>query len=53
MMIELQIPIGEYGPLATLAAAANMPLDKYVANECTLQAKEKKLTMVQQSSNEH
>lgn len=28
--ITLQIPYDEYGPLATLAAAANMPLDKYI-----------------------
>lgn len=30
-IITLQIPYNEYGPLATLAAAANMPLDKYIA----------------------
>ena len=28
--ITLQIPLSEYGQLATLAAAANMPIDKYV-----------------------
>lgn len=31
MRITLHIPIGEYGTLATLAALANMPIDKYVA----------------------
>lgn len=31
--ITLQIPYDEYGPLATLAAAANMPLDKYIQKE--------------------
>lgn len=28
--ITLQIPLSEYGQLATLAAAANMPIDQYV-----------------------
>lgn len=28
--ITLQIPINEYGQIATLAAAANMPLDQFV-----------------------
>lgn len=28
--IVLQIPLNEYGQLATLAAAANMPIDQYV-----------------------
>lgn len=31
MKITLQVPISEYGTLATLAALANMPIDKYVA----------------------
>ena len=31
--VTLQIPLTEYGPIATLAAAANMPLDKYVAQK--------------------
>lgn len=30
MNITLQIPIEEYGKIATLAAAANMPIDKYI-----------------------
>jgi hypothetical protein len=29
--IILQIPLKEYGTIATLAAAAKMPLDKYIA----------------------
>lgn len=33
MTITLQIPIAEYGTLATLAALANMPIDKYIANQ--------------------
>ena len=33
MKITLQIPIGEYGTIATLAALANMPIDKYVATK--------------------
>ena len=28
--ITLQVPFDKYGPLATLAAAANMPIDEYV-----------------------
>lgn len=32
-VIILQIPISEYGSIATLAAVANMPLDKYVVNQ--------------------
>lgn len=28
--ITLQIPFDKYGTLATLAAAANMPIDEYV-----------------------
>lgn len=32
-VIILQIPISEYGSIATLAAVANMPLDKYVVSE--------------------
>lgn len=31
--ITLQIPYDKYGPLATLAAVANMPLDAYVKQE--------------------
>ena len=31
MNVILQIPIADYGKIATLAAAANMPLDKYIA----------------------
>jgi hypothetical protein len=31
MNVILQIPLSDYGKLATLAAAANMPLDKYIA----------------------
>ena len=31
--ITLQIPLSKYGPIATLAAAANMPLDSYVVEE--------------------
>lgn len=31
--ITLQIPITEYGTIATLAAVANMPIDKYVVSE--------------------
>ena len=30
MKITLQVPISEYGTLATLAALAKMPIDKYV-----------------------
>lgn len=30
MNITLQIPYEKYGTLATLAAAANMPIDEYV-----------------------
>ena len=30
MTITLQIPYEKYGTLATLAAAANMPIDEYV-----------------------
>ena len=33
MKITLQIPIEEYGTLATLAAMAKMPIDKYVVDE--------------------
>ncbi len=29
--VILQIPLKEYGTIATLAAAAKMPLDKYIA----------------------
>lgn len=36
--IILQIPLKEYGPIATLAAAAKMPLDKYVTEQ-VMQAK--------------
>lgn len=31
MNVILQIPVADYGKIATLAAAANMPLDKYIA----------------------
>ena len=31
--ITLQVPFDKYGTLATLAAAANMPLDGYVKQE--------------------
>jgi hypothetical protein len=31
--ITLQIPFDKYGTLATLAAAANMPIDDYVRQE--------------------
>ena len=41
--IILQIPYDEYGPLATLAAAANMPLDKYIQKEL-VEAKKAALT---------
>jgi hypothetical protein len=30
MKITLQVPISDYGTLATLAAMAKMPIDKYV-----------------------
>jgi hypothetical protein len=30
MYINLQIPVNEYGAIATLAAVANLPIDKYV-----------------------
>lgn len=33
MYINLHIPVNEYGAIATLAAVANMPLDKYVVNK--------------------
>lgn len=33
--ITLQIPFDKYGPLATLAAAANMPIDAYIKQEET------------------
>lgn len=33
--VTLQIPLNEYGKIATLAAAAKMPLDKYLANNVT------------------
>ena len=35
--ITLQIPMKDYGTLATLAAAASMPLDKYVV-QITMEA---------------
>jgi hypothetical protein len=41
--VTLQIPLKEYGPIATLAAAANMPLDKYVAQKA-LEKKASSLT---------
>lgn len=31
--VTLQIPVAEYGTIATLAAVANMPIDKYVVQE--------------------
>ena len=31
--VTLQIPIDKYGTIATLAAVANMPIDKYVVQE--------------------
>ena len=33
MYINLHIPVNEYGAIATLAAVANMPLDKYVVKK--------------------
>lgn len=33
MFINLHIPVNEYGQIATLAAVANMPLDKYVVEK--------------------
>lgn len=32
MLITLQIPTDKYGQLATLAAVAGMPIDKYVVD---------------------
>ena len=37
MNITLQIPIDEYGKIATLAAAANMPIDKYIVHALSSQ----------------
>ena len=31
--ITLHIPVAKYGTIATLAAVANMPIDKYVVQE--------------------
>jgi hypothetical protein len=31
--VTLQIPLKEYGTIATLAAAAKMPLDKYITQK--------------------
>lgn len=42
MKITLQIPISEYGTLATLAALAKMPIDKYIMTQTKTQDKEEK-----------
>lgn len=37
--VTLQIPLKEYGTIATLAAAAKMPLDKYINQKAITEKK--------------
>lgn len=51
MNVTLQIPLSEYGKIATLAAAANMPLDKYLAENTAKYAACEKAALSEKAAN--
>ena len=51
MNVTLQIPLSEYGKIATLAAAANMPLDKYLAENTAKYAACEKAALAEKAAN--
>lgn len=51
MNVTLQIPLSEYGKIATLAAAANMPLDKYLAENTPKYAVYEKAALTEKTAN--